>query len=1200
VFGSLDAARTLLAEARRERSREERGALAIELAHRLLEQSLTRAHHADRARAQMLARLMHDPYGQALTTALTDRIYRSKSPERIVDQVAHLLERYGVPHYMGALERASLTGVGLLSKVKMAPRLLAGAVLDRVRKETRAVLLPAEEAKLAAHLAARHRERVRVNVNWLGEALLGEREAEARVAKYVKLAQRPGIDALSVKVSSIGSQLNLMAFEHTTEVLAERLSRIYRASLSVPAETRPVVMLDMEAYNDLELTLAVMRRALSDTTLDDVRAGVVLQAYLPDSNAAHRALITWAQERRARGARPIRMRLVKGANLAHERVECAKSGLAVPIFAEKQKVDANFKRMLERAVTKEVLSAIELGVASHNLFDIAYTLVLREERDCAAGVSIEMLEGMADPLRRTLSELGVDVLVYAPICADDAMNTGIAYLVRRLDENTSPDNFLHSSFGMRPGDAAFTHERQRFLSSLSLVDGLDETPRRQQLGTASKRRRNPDSLDFRGEPDSDFARAEVRAALLPALAEVNEHHQGTVRSSIGGTWVDEGSRHEGVDPSRPGHSPYRVSRASAPKVEEALAVAHADPALFSQRTLADRAALLGRIAQGLRDARKELIATMVLDGGKRVVEADVEVSEAIDFAEYYRASFLEMARELPAHFSPRGVVLVTPPWNFPLAIPAGGVLAALMAGNRVIFKPALETALIAERLTRVMYRAGVPVEALQLVICEDEVASALVKDPRVSSVILTGATDTARLFQRMRPGLHLLAETGGKNGYIVTALSDRELAIRDVVHSAFGHSGQKCSAASLLVLEAEVHDDPAFMATLKDAVESLPVGPAWDARSFVTPLIHPPEGALKRALTTLEPGESWLVEPRFDADNPRLVSPGVKVGVAPGSFTHTSELFGPVLAVMRARDLDHATEIVNATGYGLTAGLASLDEREQARFTAQIRAGNVYVNRTITGAVVQRQPFGGYLKSGFGPGAKAGGPNYVLQLCHVRGRGTPPVDLAALDVPARAHLEALCAALGPAQASELCARASDYARADAAHFSKDHDPQKVLGQDNVFRYRTADNVVLRVQQDASLLDVASSCLAAEIAGVRLAISIDPAFTGPADATLWGHPVQVETAQQLVERLKGAVRLRVLGRRTSALERASELHGAHLADEPVLAVGRIELLHYLREQSISVDYHRYGNLGIRGQIPRGISPESTDSGRPRDR
>jgi RHH-type proline utilization regulon transcriptional repressor/proline dehydrogenase/delta 1-pyrroline-5-carboxylate dehydrogenase len=1183
---SLDAARRLLADARHPHSREERAALAVELAGVLLALAQTRAHHADRARSHMLARLMHDPYGQALTTALTDRIYRSKSPERVVDQVGHLLERYGVPHYMSALERASLTGVGLLSRVKVAPRLLAGAVLDRVRKETRAVLLPADEPKLAAHLAERHREKVRVNVNWLGEALLGEREAEERVAKYIKLAQRPGIDALSVKVSSIGSQLNLWAFEHTTEVLAERLSRIYRASLSVPAEQRPVVMLDMEAYNDLELTLAVMRRALSDRSLDDVRAGVVLQAYLPDSNAAQRELISWALERRARGARPIRMRLVKGANLAHERVECAKNGLTLPIFAEKREVDANFKRMLERAVDAEALAAIELGVASHNLFDIAYTLVLREERDATAGVSIEMLEGMADPVRRTLSELGVPVLVYAPICGDDAMNTGIAYLVRRLDENTSPDNFLHSSFGMQPGDAAFRHEQQRFLSSLALVDRLDETPRRRRdARLKGVRRRSADSPEFRGEPDSDFSRADVRAAFVPVLRDVADQSQGVVRSFIAGSWIDGGRLRDGVDPSRPGHSPYRVSLATAAQVEEALATAHADQGGFSQRSLAERAALLGRIAQGLREARKELVATMVLDGGKRIVEADVEVSEAIDFAEYYRASFLELSRELPATFTPRGVVLVTPPWNFPLAIPAGGVLAALMAGNRVLFKPALETALIAERLARVFYRAGTPVDALQLVVCEDEVASALVKDARVSSVILTGATDTARLFQRMRPGLHLLAETGGKNGYIVTALSDRELAIRDAVHSAFGHGGQKCSAASLLVLEAEVHDDPAFMATLKDAVESLPVGPAWDPKSFVTPLIHPPEGALKRALTTLEPGESWLVEPRFDPDNPCLVSPGVKLGVAPGSFTHMNELFGPVLGVMRARDLGHAIELVNATGYALTAGLASLDEREQARFNAEIRAGNVYVNRTITGAIVQRQPFGGFAKSGFGPGAKAGGPNYVLQLCHASATGTPARDLAAIDVPTRDHLEMLCEVLSKAEAAELIARASDYARSDAGHFSLNHDPQKVLGQDNVFRYRPADDVVLRVQADASFLDVASSCLAAEIAGARLSISVDPGFAGPVDATLWGHPLQVETASALVERLKEAVRVRVIGTRTPELNRASELHGAHIADEPVLPLGRLELLHYLREQSISVDYHRYGNLGLRGQTAR---------------
>jgi RHH-type proline utilization regulon transcriptional repressor/proline dehydrogenase/delta 1-pyrroline-5-carboxylate dehydrogenase len=1184
----LDACRSLLESAAlHQRTRSERAQLAVQLAESLLALSLTRSERSDRARAHMLSRLMHDPYGQALTTALTDRLYRSHDPERVLDQVAHLLERYGVPQYMKPMERAELASLELLTKVKLAPGMLARAVLERVRKETRAVLLSADEKVLSAYLAERHRERVRVNVNQLGEALLGEREAEERVKKYELLAQKPGIDALSVKVSSIGSQLNLLAFEATAEVLAERLARIYRATLEVPRESRPVVMLDMEAYNDLELTLSVMERALEDRGLDEVRAGVVLQAYLPDSNQAQRKLLAFAKARVARGALPLRMRLVKGANLAAERVESARTGLTLPIFASKVEVDANFKHMLERAVTPEHLRVLALGVASHNLFDLAYTLMLARERGVSERVGIEMLEGMADPVRRALGELGIDVLVYAPICADDAMNTGIAYLVRRLDENTSKDNFLHRSFGMQPGDKGFESEKRRFLSAISRVDELDETPRRERTNGAQTARSVGGGLDFRGEPDTDFARADQRALFRAALAEAQAQDHGVVGSCIAGRWTYGRQYLPGEDPSRPGHTPYQVALASAADVERALTCAHEDPSGFSTLALSQRAQMLSRVAQGLRNARRELVATMVLDGGKRVQEADVEVSEAIDFAEYYRGSFLKHVRDLPATLEPRGVVVVTPPWNFPLAIPAGGVLAALMAGNRVILKPALETALVAERLVRVFYAAGVPPEALQFVVCADDVASALIRDERVSAVVLTGATDTARLFQRMRPGLHLLAETGGKNGYIVTAMSDRELAIRDVVHSAFGHGGQKCSATSLLVLEGEVYDDPEFLSTLKDAVESLPVGSAWDPRSFVTPLIHAPEGALKRALTTLDPGESWLVEPRVDPHNPRLVSPGVKLGVNPGSFTHMTELFGPVLAVMRARDLDHAIELVNATGYGLTSGLASLDEREQARFDAKIRAGNVYINRTTTGAIVQRQPFGGLGKSSFGPGAKAGGPNYVLSLCRVR------ADQGALSKPTMlppdllARLRELAACLPEPEARELSARAHDYARADAEHFSKLHDPSRLLGQDNVFRYLPRELVILRVEHDATWLDAASSCLAAHLTGTRLQVSLHPAFGGPNDASLWGFPVAIESAEQLVSRLRSDAPLRVLGSSNDTLGQASALHGAHVADEPVLPIGRLELLHYVREQTISSDYHRYGNLGIRGLMQRKV-------------
>jgi RHH-type proline utilization regulon transcriptional repressor/proline dehydrogenase/delta 1-pyrroline-5-carboxylate dehydrogenase len=1186
---ALEAARALLARARAGvSSRAERAELAEQLAALLLDASRAETRADERARKQLLARLVHDPAGQVFTSALTDRIFRSRDPQRVVDQLRHLSLRFGAPRSVSALDRVQLRAARIVGA--LAPGLVAPKLIERVRDEARSVLLRAEAAPLHAFLKARRSQGVRVNVNQLGEALLGEREAEARVAKYATLAQQPGIDALSVKVSSIGSQLNLLAFEESAELLARRLSRIYEASLARPRGERPVIMLDMEAYQDVALTFEVLTRALASQALREVHAGMVIQAYLPDANALLRDFCVLSAARVAEGAEPLRLRLVKGANLAHERVESEKAGLALPMFDTKADVDANFKRLLEHATRAAATASIRLGVASHNLFDLAYALVLRAAEQAEAGLGVEMLEGMANDSVRAIRALDVDVLVYAPICSNAAMSSGIAYLVRRLDENTASDNFLRSSFEMQPGDAAFERERLRFREALARIDGIDETPRR----VLADRGPRPGAADtYRGEPDSDFARAETRAWLREALAQTDA--QTSICSQLAGQAVAGVESIAGEDPSCPGVVPYRVELAGAADIERALACAADDPSGFSRWSVATRDALLQRIAAGLRARRAELIRALVRDGAKRVPEADAEVSEAIDFAEYYRFSYRALCQRTHGRLSARGSVLVTPPWNFPLAIAAGGVLAALISGNRVILKPALETPWVGALLAQVMWDAGVPREALQLALCRDEVASALVRDPRIDSVILTGATETAQLFQRMRPGLHLLAETGGKNPYVVSAMSDRELAIRDVVQSAFGHAGQKCSACSLLILEAEVHDDPHFMETLADAVQSLCVGSAWQARSFVTPLIREPGAALARALGTLEAGESWLVEPGVDPNNPRLLSPGVKLGVAPGSFMHTTELFGPVLSVMRATSLDHAIELANASGYALTAGLASLDEREQTRFCAQIRAGNIYINRTITGAIVQRQPFGGFGKSGFGPGAKAGGPNYVAQLCRVSDVGDPPRRGEALPEAVAPRLAAASRLLPEAERARLAAFVQDYAHARRGHFGLTHAFTQVLGQDNLFSYRPREGCMLRVERDATLFDALASCLAAELCGTALLVSVAPDFAqrqalgsfvtqsccedlarleARAPATWFGSRAQPHAATYL----------RLLGTRQAEHAQLSSRLGAHLADEPVLGDAGFELLHYLREQSISIDYHRYGNLGARGLRP----------------
>ena len=378
-----------------------------------------------------------------------------------------------------------------------------------------------------------------------------------------------------------------------------------------------------------------------------------------------------------------------------------------------------------------------------------------------------------------------------------------------------------------------------------------------------------------------------------------------------------------------------------------------------------RARALRAVAAALEEARGDLVATMVHETGKTVAEADPEVSEAVDFARYYadRAADLADGVVPGAVHRPAGLTVVTPPWNFPVAIPVGSVLASLAAGSPVVVKPAPQAPLCGQvamaAIQRGLDQVGAPGDVLTVVLSpEGDVGRRLVTHPDVARVILTGSLETAQLFAGWRADLDVLAETSGKNALVITPSADVDLAVADLVRSAFGHAGQKCSAASLAILVGSAGRSDRLRRQLADAVASLRVGPATDLGTAVGPLTEPASGKLLRALTTLDPGESWLVAPRQLDHEGRSWSPGVKHGVARGSWFHTTECFGPVLGVMRAETLDEAIDLQNAVAFGLTGGLHSLDEAEIDHWLNRVEVGNAYVNRHITGAIVRGSPSG--------------------------------------------------------------------------------------------------------------------------------------------------------------------------------------------------------------------------------------------------
>jgi len=1197
---------------------------AVALARLLQERATALQTAAERRQQAELDRMLQTPADKITLVQLTDQAFRCHSAARTAEHLTHILDVQGVPRFFSPMERTLLRGFQTFGG--WLPGVSVPLVKDQMQQETANVVLPAESEVLTQHLAARAKDRVRMNLNFLGDAVMGEEESAHRLQKYLEALQLPEVEVISVKISTLYSQISALAREHTLRVICDRLELLYRQAARLQF-VRPdgirvpkFVYLDMEEYRDLQLTAQAFMRTLDRPGLKNISGGIALQAYVPDSAQVQRQINDWAKRRVANGGAAVTIRLVKGANMEAERVEASVRDWPQAPFKIKAETDANYKRMLHEAMRSENLAAVRVGVASHNLFDLAYGVVLADECGAGSRVQFEMLEGMANHQRRALLEHTQNLLLYAPACRKEEFLNAIGYLIRRLDENTGPDNFLRHAFKLKVGSPDWENLARGFCESFTLQ--IADAPRRTQNRLTEQF--DAPSVEMKwtelsNEPDTDWSlpqnskwaeqivvRTQPRMSEIPLVIGSEEIRNAKSEIRNG----------QCLDPSRPGVVLCKFAQATEADMDRAVACAKADPAGWRTMSVDARNEILGRVAQEIRRARGDLMWVAMANGGKTLAESDPEVSEAVDFLEFYRST-ARYFFELPGmKANPRGVVAVIPPWNFPIAIPCGGIAAALAAGNTVILKPASDTVLIAWELCQCFWRAGVPKTALQFAPGPGSTAGQrLVTHADVDAIILTGGTSTAVRMLQARPDVRLFAETGGKNATIVTALSDRELAIKHIVHSAFSHNGQKCSATSLLLLEGEVYDDPKFKAQLCDAVKSIAVGSAWELPSRMSPLIRPPGDDLENAIKTLEPGESWAVVPRPLGNNPNLWSPGVKYGVRPGSYTHFTEFFGPVLGAMRFERLDEAIALVNATGYGLTSGLHSLDDREHAQWKAGIHAGNLYINRGTVGAIVLRQPFGGVGRSSFGPGMKAGGPNYVAQFMKFEetDAGKPadePLKNPQLELLREAIAdESFATEVSLTPEKEIRVSAGRLQRALRSYdhwwseeFSREHDHLRLLGQDNIRRYRPFSEVRVRVTERDSLFEVFARVAAARATGARVLVSSAPANAKPdpvvdlLDACThdWAAAIEfvAETDEQLATRIRTMpahtderIRFAAPDRVPAMLREAATESGVWLADEPVLAEGRVELLWYLREQSVSYDYHRYGNLGTRASEAR---------------
>lgn len=1072
---------------------------AIELVTDWLERASALETRSDRLTMDRLRVLIVDEAGVEFVMSFVDRVARPDSNPVAAGQLCSLVRGSELPKFLSPVDRLMLW-----FGARLAP-LLPGLVMPLARRRMKAIvghlIAPADTVRLAEHLARQRAGGFTTNVNLLGEAVLGEREAKSRLCRLMELLEVSDVDYVSVKISAIASQLNHWAYDDSLRRVKGRMALLLDKAASVSPPT--FVNFDMEDYRDLELTVQAFQEVLSEPSRTSFDAGIVLQAYLPDAFETMIDLVKWANERHAVGGATVKIRLVKGANLAMEKVDAALHGWEQTPYCTKLDTDANYKRCIDWVLTEDRLAGVRIGVASHNLFDVAWAKLLADERGVADKVQFEMLQGMASAQAAAVNEATTrgaasSMLLYTPAVSHEDFDVAIGYLFRRLEENASTSNFMRSLFDLSPGSVQFVEQAELFRRAMDRRDEVASGPARRQN---RERVPEPFPLDecFRNEPDTDPSLKANRVWIeRVAAAEVTEC----------------------------------VTPLTTDPVEIEMIVAGAREAGRRWQSVPanERRAAMHRVADELVGRRGELISAMMHEASKIFSEADAEVSEAIDFARWYGDRALDLVSVRGASFEPFGVVGVVPPWNFPVAIPAGGVLAGLAAGNAVVFKPAPQTPRCAEIVAEACWAAGIPRDVLRLVRAGDDEAGRAVIES-VDAVILTGSSATAELFRSWKPDLPLFGETSGKNAMIITPNADLDLAAQDLVRSAFGHGGQKCSAASLAILVGEVYRSDRFRSQLIDAIESLSTGLATELSTDIAPVVGGVNQRLERAVATLDADERWLVEPSIVGD---MVSPGLRDGVTVDSWFHRTECFGPVLGLMAADDLDQAIAIANSSEFGLTGGIQTLDPGEIATWCDRVEVGNGYVNRAITGAIVQRQPFGGWKASSVGPGAKAGGPNYLMQL------GTWTSEADDSDP------------------------ADGYRKVWHSHFAVDHDSTGLFCEANILRYRPLVRIAVRTGPEATESDLALVRVAASLAGTKIIISSVE------------HETQVEFASRLDQ--LAVERVRILGEMPGeALRIAAARAGVHLAAGAVTNSGRVELQHYVREQALSITLHRFGNL-----------------------
>lgn len=915
------------------------------------------------------------------------------------------------------------------SRSHITAHLAAGAVRTAMHSLAKRFIGGANANEAFHSIKHLRRDNLCSTLDLLGETTMSEDEADKVSARYLEFLndlapqvkqwkQKPLLDTikdrpsprlnLSIKISSLCSQIDPIDIAGRVETIKGRLRPVLQAAKREGA----FICLDMEQYDLKDIILQVLKDILIEPEFRDwPDAGVALQAYLRDTEKDLKNLVEWSKQRGA----PITIRLVRGAYWDYETIIARQNGWAIPVWSEKWETDLCFERCVR--ILMQNYPAVDIAIGTHNVRSLALALVLAEERELQPGqYELQMLYGMADPLKEAMAVMGQRIRIYIP-CGE--LIPGMAYLVRRLLENTASQSFLRMSFAEdlpaetllappAPSDQGHnkSHKQKPPLSSdpplpTSLKKSTDIAEAKEIHDQGLKPPPTNVSLsEFTNEPVHRFTEDVERKAFAAAIEYVRNNLGKEYPLIINGQNVNKKEQIISLNPARSDEIIGRIAAANKEDAECAVEAAVTAFSFWRECNAGERAGYLIRMASHMRKRRDEFSAWLIFEAGKTWREADGDVTEAIDFLEYYAREALRLGQQLALNVSgeineysyqPRGVGVIIPPWNFPLAILTGMLSAAIVAGNTVILKPSSLTPVIAAKFMEILNDVGLPEGVVNFLPGRgNEIGDYLVCHPEVNFIAFTGSQEVGcRIFKlaaEVQNGqVHLkrvIAEMGGKNAIIVDSDADLDDAVSGIVASAFSYQGQKCSAASRIIAVGPVHD--VLVHRLIEAVRSLRIGPPDRPGNIMGPIIE--ATARDKILRAIDDGKrlsNLVLEVDISSlDQGFFVGPAIFTDVPPDSNLAQKEIFGPVLAVMRADSFSKAVDIANNTCYALTGGVYSRSPVNMELARKNFRVGNLYFNRKISGAIVGRQPFGGFKMSGIG--SKAGGPDYLLQFMEPR------------------------------------------------------------------------------------------------------------------------------------------------------------------------------------------------------------------------